>query len=408
MKDISSQLTLGSVNAKMRVVMCGPALNYSNAGDRLLPKMLGQMLRDNGLASEICYVSVAADPRVRIEAPWLRIISPRSDPIRVLWKAFRADVFAIAGAIPFHDHRLTMFKQAVLAWVCRIGGGRVVVNAASIQPMRDRLCRILVRVTYAAANWFTVRDDVSVVNAKSLGIKHEIPRSPDPGIMATPCSHDRIEQIWAGEGLPKKGCIIGIAPHFFANLSKYRHEAYTSFDNEYQLYSDHVLDQYYQALAETADRLAEFGTIVFVPLCTATPPGDDRQAADWIRARMRNAKRSCSVKGEYTVDEVCGILSRCNVLIASRLHGYALSVATGVPSLAVEFHPKMRGLAEELDLVDWVYPFKDIPVEDICLCVNWILEHHDSARQRVLKGVTRAARRAKEDFLEGVTGRRKA
>ncbi len=392
----------------MRVLMTGPALQYSNAGDRLLPRILGETILSQAPDAQILYVSSAADPRVARESPWLRVISPKREPIRLLWEALRCDAFVLGGAVTFHDHRMTMLKQAVLSWLCRLGGGRVVVNAASIQPIADPVCRMLVRLTYRASTSFAVRDTQSIQNALDLGIRGPVRRSPDPGVITpartTPEETVTAEKIWEDEGLPLDRPVIAIAPHFFSNRGKYHQASYAHFDREYESYSDEVLDHYYESLASIADRLAAVGRIVFVPLCTSTPPGDDRAAAEWIRDRMNHGANTFSVQGHHTIDGVQAILARCDVLIASRLHGYAMAAGAGVPSLAIEFHPKMRGLAEDLGLTDWLFPFEAIPTDEIIACVESILADPNAARQRTREGVARVTSIARAEFLSALAG----
>lgn len=389
------------------VVMCGPAIHYSNTGDRLLPKTLGEIVRQDLGTERVTYASVAVDPRVNAEAPWMEVVSPRTQPLKLLWRTFRADAFIIGGAIPFHDHRLTMLKQAVLAWVNRIGGGRVVVNAVGVQPLNDPVCRFLFRVTHRAAPWFTVRDDVAAQNATEMGVDAP-PRSPDPGTISNAASAERIAEIFRSEGVPDDRTIIGVAPHMFVNGQRYRHPGYVDFRNEYEEYADDELDAYFEGMAKAADRLTELGHLVFIPLCTAMPPGDDRVAANWIQERMQRSDRTSSIEGEYTVDEVTALLRSCKVLLASRLHGYALAVGGGVPTMAIEFHPKIRGLAEDLALEDWVFPMSPIPADDIFRTAQGMLKNLEEARTRVLNGATASSHRARADFLEGVTGRRYA
>jgi len=386
------------------VVMCGPALNQANMGDRLLVNALTTILRNDLGVQQVAYASVGVDVRVPRDMPRLEILDPRRQPMQLLWRTFRADAFIIAGAVSFHERRRIMLKQALLAWLCRLGGGRTVINAASIQPIRDWFCRLLFRATCSAADWFTVRDGPSAEHARALGLGSAPPRSPDPGVLCPLAPMERIREIFAGEGIPTDRPLVGIAPHFFVNHGRYYDAAYPGFEIEYEDFPDEVLDRCYESLARLADRMARFGRVVFLPMCTRTPPGDDREAADWIVRRMRRAEHVHVVRGEYLVGEMAGMLSQCTFLAASRLHAFAMGVAAGVPSLAIGFHPKVYGLAEELGLADWVYPIRDLSPEAIGDAADAILDGLCVARERVREGVSRAAGKARADFIQGVLG----
>lgn len=384
-----------------RIVMCGPALGYSNAGDRLLPKTLGEILREH-VKCDIVYLTVRVDSRVHQEMPWLQLINPKRHPFKTLWQTFRADAFVIAGAIAFHDHRTTMFKQAVLAWLCRLGGGRVTVNAISIQPMRDHWCRRCAKWICRAANQFTVRDESSVEVGHAIGLPGPISRSCDPGIICRSADPSRLEQIFVDEQIPHDRRLIAIAPHFFVNPGRYRHHAYDHFSIEYQSFSDEQLDAYYQAMAAIADQMTEEGHVVFVPMCNAIPPGDDRISAERIRGLMRHPEKTSSLQGDYEVEDLAGVLQQAQILIASRLHAFAMGMGQGVPSLGIEFHPKIRGLAEELDMVDHVYPMDQLDPAEVVIQARTILKNFNHEQQKIQAAVKEASARARHDFLQGV------
>jgi polysaccharide pyruvyl transferase WcaK-like protein len=384
--------------------MCGPALNQANTGDRLLAGTLAAMLRDALDVERITYGSIDVDPRVAHDVRKIELINPRRQPWRLLWRAFRADVMVIAGAVCLHEHRRVMLKQTLLGWACRLGGGRVVVNAASIQPIRDPVCQLLYRAIRRSAGWFTVRDAASARYARILSGGQPARRSVDPGIICPVAATERVDAIVAAEGIAADRPILGIAPHLFVNQGRFHDPSYRGFQIEYKNFSDRVIDRYYTAMARVADRLTERGTVVFLPMCTRTPPGDDRVAAEWIQQRMAHADKSVCVRGDHHVDELAGLLARCHLLVASRLHGYAMAIAAGVPSVAIGFHPKIRGLAEEVGLADWVYPMRRLDARSICLTLDKILADLPAARLRVRSGVARAAARARRDFLCGVTG----
>lgn len=402
--DCENDVSMKKATRPLCVVMCGPSLNQSNSGDRLLAGTLTRILKDDVGVERVTYSSVSVDPRVFHDVPHIEVVSPRRHPWKLLWRALRADVLIVGGAVAFHNHARVMLKQALLAKLCQLGGGRVVINAVSVQPLRSRICRWLFRSTCATASWFTVRDDVSSKNARLAGATNLPRRSSDPGIISPSSCPERTNQILTNEGIPVDRPLFAIVPHFFANGARYFDARYTTFDIEYQHFSDHTLDRYYDAMAQVADSLVNLGTVIFVPMCTKTPPGDDREAADWIKQRMRHPSRVISVQGEYKINELAGILSRCQLQIASRLHGYALGLAEGIPSLAIDFHPKVRGLAKDVGLSDWIFDIVNLDAGRLREAVSGILRDHARAKERVREGVNTARRRAWSDFITGVRG----
>lgn len=367
--------------------MTGPSLSHRNQGDNLLYLVVGGIIRAHyGNDVEIAAFSSTREPdRITAQAPWLRIINPRKEPLRALAFLLKADAYFIAGAIPFHDNFRLMLQQFVYALLVKARGGKFVINAVSVQPISSSICRRLFRWTRGLADSFSVRDATSQANAERLGAPTPVTRTIDPGMMLDAAPESRVDHIWRSEGLPTGVPVCGIGPHFFQNRSRYFDSRY-EFDIEYEEYSDGELDAYYDSMAALADILSERGPVIFFSLSTRMPPGDDREACDWIVRRMRHPERAHIVRGEYSAAELMGLLGRVDHYVSTRLHGYALAVGAGVPTIAVEFHPKMRGLAQDLGVEDWVVPLRGISADTIAQLSASILRDLDASRARLRRG----------------------
>lgn len=370
--------------AVKKVLVTGPSLTHKNQGDNLLYFAVGDIIRAHydGQVEIIAFSSSKDPERVQKQAPWLNIVNPRRSILGALATLLSIDVYFIAGAIPFHDNLRLMLQQYIYALVCKLRGGKVIVNAVSVQPIESLLCRALFRWTAQLADVFSVRDEGAARNAEQLGAPTPVLRTVDPGMIYKPEAPEVVEELWRNEGLPEERKIFGIGPHIFQNHGKYFDERY-EFKIEYEEYSDDSLDAYYQAMAEVADKLSEQGPVVFFALSTEMPPGDDRVASEWIISRMKNPHRAHIVRGEYSAAQLMGMLGRLDVYVSTRLHGYALAVGAGVPTVAIEFHPKMRGLAQELDIEDWVIPFEGISSQAVLDVTTPILDDLEAANTRL-------------------------
>jgi polysaccharide pyruvyl transferase WcaK-like protein len=379
----------------VKVLMTGPSLTHRNQGDNLLYFVVGDIIRAHYVGNvEITVFSATPESdRIVAQAPWLRIVNPRRNPFRALSVLFGVDVYFIAGAIPFHDKFLLMLQQFLYALVVKMRGSKFIVHAVSIQPINKPICRQLFRWTERLADVFSVRDAKAQANAESLGARMPVARTVDPGIIYTPATAETVNRLWQAEDLPTGVPVCGIGPHIFINRNKYFDSRY-EFKIEYEDYSDEELDAYYNSMAATADALAERGPVILFSLSTRMPPGDDREACEWIVKRMNRPERAHIVRDEYSAAELMGLLGRLDLFVSTRLHGYALAVGAGVPTVAIEFHPKMRGLAQELDLEEWVIPFRGITGDAVTGVSASILENFDASRDRLKRNVRTATDRA--------------
>jgi polysaccharide pyruvyl transferase WcaK-like protein len=379
--------------------MTGPSLTHRNQGDNLLYIVIGEIVRAHygGNVDLIAFSATDEPERITSQAPWLTIVNPREKPLRALSVLISMDVYLIAGAIPFHDNVRLMLQQFLFALIVKLRRGRFIVNAVSIQPIRRSICRWLFRWTAQLADGFTVRDAAAQALAATLGARAPVRRAVDPGILCKPAPTDVVDRIWKSEALPTGVPVCGIGPHVFVNRAGYFDSRY-EFSIEYEDFPDEELDSYYASMAATADALSSRGPVIFLPLSTRMPPGDDRQACEWIVSRMKHPERAHIVRGEYSVAELMGLIGRLDNYVSTRLHGYALAVGAGVPTIAIEFHPKMRGLAEELDIEDWVVPFRGITGHAVTTVSASILEDLEASRLRLNRNLRAATGRAIEQI----------
>lgn len=393
------------MSKRNRVLVSGPSLSYRNTGDNLLYFSVGKIVTEyyDGNVEISCVSSVKDPERINAQAPWLKIINPRRRPIKAVWTALRSHVYFIAGAIPFHDNTFLMLQQLGYAVLCKLTGGKVIVNAVSVQPIRKPNCRWIFRMTARVSDWFTVRDAISAQNAKDMGVTEGVQRAADPGMIYEPAEADVVEGLWRQEGLPEASMFIGIAPHYFINKGKYEDPRY-DYRVEYGDYSDEELDGYYQALAEAADELSRHGPVIFYSLSTEMPPGDDRVAAEWIVDRMAHKDRAHIIRGQYNAAEMMGLLGRLSLFISTRLHGYALGVGNRVPSIAIEFHPKMRGMAEEMGIDHWVLPLRGLQGEALVRMGEKILKDPEESKRFVSEQLEHAREKADRQIRQALSG----
>jgi polysaccharide pyruvyl transferase WcaK-like protein len=188
----------------VKVLMTGPSLTHRNQGDNLLYFVVGDLVRAHYEGNvEVTAFSATKEPgRIVAQAPWLHIVNPRKNPLRALAVLFGADVYFIAGAIPFHDNFGLMLQQFLYALVVKMRGGKFIVNAVSVQPIVKPICRTLFRWTERLADVFSARDAEARANAESLGARTPVARAVDPGMMCKPAPAETVNQLWQAEKLP--------------------------------------------------------------------------------------------------------------------------------------------------------------------------------------------------------------
>lgn len=139
-------------------------------------------------------------------------------------------------------------------------------------------------------------------------------------------------------------------------------------------------------LAARLDRLIDAGCrVVGVSMCTGLGgyQNDDRLVAEALRRRLRRPDRMSVLWHEYTDLELGGILERCDLLIATRLHSAILALRYGTPALTIRYEHKSTGVLAALGLEDWSLGIEDLDSTTLENQVLEILADHPRVRSRV-------------------------
>ncbi len=114
-------------------------------------------------------------------------------------------------------------------------------------------------------------------------------------------------------------------------------------------------DRWHTALARAVDTHLDRagGRVMFVACHRAVrwPLTDDEAAAAEVIGRMRHADRATSVPADMPWRTRAALLSGCDALLAMRYHAALFGLRAGVPTVALSYDAKVRGLLD-----DWGLP----------------------------------------------------
>lgn len=108
-------------------------------------------------------------------------------------------------------------------------------------------------------------------------------------------------------------------------------------------------DNYLSAMAKLADYIAESigAKIILIPNEISDKPElDDRYYTKEMWNRMQRQSQAIIVLDEYAAPELKGLVSKCDVVVASRYHTIIASLSQAIPVLVVGWHDKYYGAME--------------------------------------------------------------
>ncbi|MDQ3929296.1 MAG: polysaccharide pyruvyl transferase family protein, partial [Chloroflexota bacterium] len=103
----------------------------------------------------------------------------------------------------------------------------------------------------------------------------------------------------------------------------------------------------------------------------------------------------------HTPSDLGGYLSHADLLVSMRLHALVFAATTGVPSLALSYVPKMRGLMDLLGARRWVVEVQTrVPSpEEIVMKLRQLWTLREAEAGKIQQAASRLRLRAQQDAL---------
>ena len=143
---------------------------------------------------------------------------------------------------------------------------------------------------------------------------------------------------------------------------------------------------------------------------------DDRDPLKELYAAFQGSGRVCLIK-DQSASQLKSIIALCSSFIGARTHAVIAAYSSGVPTLALGYSVKAKGLAEDIFGVDtpYVLPIENIANETAVTC-RWIrLRIHAPEITKTLRAKTaayedalKAFRRTLQEGKDGKTARNAA
>jgi len=334
----------------VRMVICNDGVDSPNKGDQAI---LRAMLRDfAGLGDDVeisCY-SYSGGRRP-------------ADRISLLWSVARADLLVLGGGHPFQDltsQLFLFFGLFLIAWA-RMTSTRVVCYAVGVGPIGTRWGRTLTGRVLNRAHDVLVRDPASREILVQLGVAPaKLTVTADAAFTLLPAPRERIDDIFRTEGVsPSAEPLVAVCPRRWFH---YRHRLFPA---EYYPRPEREVagtERVTSALVAALDSICERHTVrlLFVPSRKSRLPGrdlgqDDDLYSREIVDRMRHGYRATVLEGDYTPEELKGLLCRVAVVVSIRMHPVIFAASCAVPVVAIPFtRAKGEGLFTLLGLDSYV------------------------------------------------------
>jgi polysaccharide pyruvyl transferase CsaB len=328
-----------------RILITG-YVGFGNAGDEAIVKVVTGHLRERVPGAEITIVS--GNPAHTAEAYGVRAIGWR-DPLAIAEAVRHTDLTILGGGGLFQDY--WGFDPAAIltrqhwglsfyvtpALLSAVYAKPLMLYAVGVGPLLSEHGRKYTKVAGDIATRITVRDLASRDLFESLGVSPDkIAITADPAFDLAPASE--------AADLPEVREWKSSGPAIAVCLRTWNFGADSTFcDREVAVALDDVL-------------ASEGGRVLFVPFQS----GDDLYVANRVLQQMRHRQNAALLEQSCTPAMLAGIVANADLVLGMRLHSVIFSLSAKVPFVALEYDPKVGGLAALTGFEEFTLPFGGI------------------------------------------------
>ncbi len=363
----------------IRMCLTGGWFDSPNVGDNAL--LLG-IVESIAQAAPAAFTVLTPDPARVQTLHGLPAIAPRRHPLKLLRLLWSVDALMFTGGSPFFDHVVQMLYCAALTAIARLSGAKVIVWGIWLRPLRNRLCRLLVRFVCRQAAYLSGRDYETVRDLSELmeGTR-AVAFVPDPATRLTPASGEEARALLAEQGIAPDQKAIAICLRDFRAGQQFGMHHYD------RQFSPREVENYLNATAQMVMTLLEKTdyTVLFLPMHTVRPD-DDRIPPEMVAARLGTAadpKRVKVVTRQFQPREMKALLGLMDLVVGMRFHSLLLASSMGTPVVSLSYASKNESIMDLIGQREHMIRVQDVSGEWLSRHVLEVLSQRDLIKVKI-------------------------
>jgi len=233
-----------------------------------------------------------------------------------------------------------------------------------------------------------VRESLTLDYLKKINLKNvRVELTADPAFCLEPETKN-LDSLWNAYNLPDNEITIGIAPNqgiaYFGGTS----------------YADH-----FKSLRDLIDYLTrEFNFhIVLIPHVQDIPlKNNDRVICELLYRKLGFPENVTILSLSHSAEEIRAIVGKLNVMIAERMHAAIASLAQNIPTFAIGYSLKAKGILGDIygfdNLEDYLISVKNLSGKVLQDRVNNLIDNRNKVTQHLSKVIPIIKQNAKRNF----------
>lgn len=315
---------------------------FRNLGDEAILSSIVKMIKEQNSKVEISVLSY----NVKYTESTHKIKGVSRNSIFDILNAIKnSDLVISGGGTLLQDttsSRSLIYYLAIIS-IAKFFKNPVLFFCNGFGPIKKSFNKFLARKVTNMVDRIVLRDPKSKAVMEQMGITKDCDVTADAAFYLDGVDSVRVKEILEKEDIPVDNPIIGISVRPWS-----------------------VGENFLNTMAKFADYISAKGlTVVFVPM----QPIKDEEVSANIMKRME--KQAFMLRGEYTPEEVLGIIGKLDILVAMRLHALIFAGIKEIPMIGLEYDPKVdaflkmvqqrnAGKVEELDFLNLCIEFDNL------------------------------------------------
>lgn len=330
-----------------------------------------------------------------------------------------ADLVLHLGLDHYSDNGgfITVCEHSKEIIIASLLGKPIVLFAQSPGPFQSKLSSWFARKAMGCSDLVIVREEVSLQVLKEAGIKENTKITADPAFLLLPSSTSQIDLILRKEvgstytagangtvGLvvsgyntlslsPKKSWMFNLINGLYSTMLFVLPDILV---DEYLRISKKIFDHFTYTESTNCSpevvRLIDFlvedldVNVLLIPHARGGSMIKDVEVLERYQQEVKFKEKVNVIRGDYSPDEIKGIIGRCDLLISTKMHACIAAISQGIPTIAIAWSHKYRGIMRSVGQEEYVIS-NSIEAQKVIPKVKKAWELRTNVRRELLKKI---------------------
>jgi len=292
---------------------------------------------------------------------------------KVLTSLASCNLFIVVGG-PFLESRSQMISCFTLFLITKFSRKPIITYGTTVLEYKTGWGKFFYRNLFNLMDAITVREEVGLKLLRELGVKKDLLLFPDPRYILEPVPPTEVHNILIREGLDVEAPLIGIT-------TRHLHEKMPEWVKRSHSYSEDNVKYANEVIGRTVNYLGQYAQCVLIPMHPSYD--DDLKTAEAIKRHMQNPSRLKILSRSYRSLELMGIISACDMLIASRLGSAIFATVTSTPLVSIAYESRMIDHMESIGYAQCVSYWKELNYDDFARIAKDVWLSRDKIRDQM-------------------------